>query len=149
MTVRVRPLQIDEWDSARALRVLPVQERLVAPVMESLSTAEQYPGAMPLGVFSSGTLVGFMMGQIIPTGREGGDFLVWDYLIDAQYQGKGLGRQGLLGAIDIASQLGANGVQVGCEPSNTIARRLYESLGFVDQGTLNADGENELRLALS
>jgi len=136
-------------DSARALRVLPVQERLVASVMDSLADTDRYPGAVPLGVFTSGTLIGFMMGQLIPSGSWAGDYLVWDYLIDANHQGRGLGRAGMVGAIEVAAAAGAHGMRIACDPGNSIARTLYESLGFVDQGTINDDGEHELRLSLS
>lgn len=149
MSVVVRALEPQEVDSARALRVLPIQERLVAPVMDSLADAERYPGAVPLGVFSSGVLVGFMMGQLIPSGSWAGDYLVWDYLIDANHQGRGLGRGGMVGAIEVAVAAGAPGMRIACDPNNSIARSLYESLGFVDQGTINDDGEHELRLNLS
>lgn len=148
MTVIVRPLQRQEWDAARALRVLPIQESLVAPVMDSLASADQFPGAVPVGVFSSGTLVGFLMAQPVPFREGGEDYLVWDYLIDARHQGRGLGRAGMEGAIEFAAGAGARGVQIACAPRNTIARRLYDSLGFVDQGTMNADAEHELRLEL-
>lgn len=147
MTVIVRALEPHEVDAARTLRVLPIQERLVAPVMDSLAEAERYPGSVPLGVFASGTLVGFMMGQLIPTGAWAGDFLVWDYLIDAHHQGRGLGRAGMVGAIEVAMAAGARGIRIACHPTNVIASSLYESLGFVDQGTINDDGEHELRLA--
>lgn len=136
-------------DSARALRVLPIQERLVAPVMDSLAEADRYPGAVALGVFTSGTVIGFMMGQLIPTGSWAGDYLVWGYLIDANHQGRGLGRAGMVGAIEVAVAAGARGMRIACDPNNSIARGLYESLGFVDQGTINDDGEHELRLALA
>jgi diamine N-acetyltransferase len=117
--------------------------------MDTLAEAERYPGSVPLGVFAAGSLVGFMMGQLIPTGAWAGDFLVWDYLIDARYQGRGVGRAGMIGAIEIAEAAGARGIRVACHPTNTIARSLYESLGFVDQGTINDDGEHDLRLAFS
>ena len=149
MSVVVRELEPHEVDSARALRVLPVQERLVASVMDSLAATDRYPGAVPLGVFTSGTLIGFMMGQLIPSGSWAGDYLVWDYLIDANHQGRGLGRAGMVGAIEVAAAAGAHGMRIACDPSNSIARTLYESLGFVDQGTINDDGEHELRLNLS
>ena len=141
-------LEPHEVDSARALRVLPIQQRLVAPVMDSLADAERYPGAVPLGVFDSGTLVGFMMGQLIPSGSWAGDYLVWGYLIDANHQGRGFGRAGMVGAIEVAVAAGAHGMRIDCDPKNSIARSLYESLGLVDQGTVNDDGEHELRMAL-
>jgi diamine N-acetyltransferase len=149
MSVVVRALEPHEGDSARALRVLPIQERLVASVMDSLADAERYPGAVPLGVFASGTLVGFMMGQLIPSGSWAGDYLVWSYLIDANHQGRGFGRAGMVGAMEVAVAAGAYGLRIACDPKNSIARSLYESLGFVDQGTTNDDGEHELRLELA
>lgn len=136
-------------DSARALRVLPVQERLVATVMDSLAEADRYPGAVAFGVFASGTLVGFMMGRLVRDGPWAGDYLVWGYLIDSHHQGRGLGRAGMVAATEGARAVGAQGMRLACDPKNTIARSLCESLGFVDQGTINDDGEHDLRLDFS
>jgi hypothetical protein len=55
----------------------------------------------------------------------------------------------MVAAIESARAAGAHGMRLACHPKNTIARSLCESLGFADQGTINADGEHDLRLDFS
>jgi ribosomal-protein-alanine N-acetyltransferase len=50
--------------------------------------------------------------------------------IDAAWQGRGLGRVLLLHQIDLARSLGARILLLEVRPSNTVARALYESVGF-------------------
>lgn len=50
--------------------------------------------------------------------------------IDAPWQGRGLGRELLLHQIDLARSLGARILLLEVRPSNTVARALYESIGF-------------------
>lgn len=50
--------------------------------------------------------------------------------IDAAWQGKGLGRMLLLHHIDLARSQGARILLLEVRPSNTIARTLYETVGF-------------------
>jgi ribosomal-protein-alanine N-acetyltransferase len=50
--------------------------------------------------------------------------------IDASWQGKGLGRTLLLHHIDLARSKGARILLLEVRPSNTVARALYESVGF-------------------
>lgn len=51
-------------------------------------------------------------------------------LIDARYQGRGLGRQALLWALDYLYERNAPRVLLSVHPNNTAARKLYESTGF-------------------
>ena len=50
--------------------------------------------------------------------------------IDAAWQGRGLGRGLVLHQIDLARSLGARILLLEVRPSNTVARALYESVGF-------------------
>jgi ribosomal-protein-alanine N-acetyltransferase len=50
--------------------------------------------------------------------------------IDAPWQGKGLGRALLLHHVDLARSREARILLLEVRPSNTIARALYQSLGF-------------------
>lgn len=50
------------------------------------------------------------------------------------YRGRGLGRLLMWGMFEIASNLGARWVTLEVRMSNTVARRMYEGLGFKDAG---------------
>lgn len=50
--------------------------------------------------------------------------------IDAAWQSRGLGRALLLHHIDLARDLAARILLLEVRPSNAVARRLYESIGF-------------------
>lgn len=50
--------------------------------------------------------------------------------IDASWQGRGLGRALLLYHIDLARSLAARILLLEVRPSNTVAKALYESIGF-------------------
>ncbi len=50
------------------------------------------------------------------------------------YRGRGLGRLLMWGMFEIASNLGARWVTLEVRMSNTVARQMYEALGFKDAG---------------
>ena len=55
---------------------------------------------------------------------------VWDISIREQFRGRGLGRAAMLAAEDVARQTHAVAMSLNVFGSNTVARRLYESLGY-------------------
>lgn len=52
------------------------------------------------------------------------------------WRGKGVGRALLGASIDWAREAGAHKVELQCWPHNDAARRLYEGMGFVQEGYL-------------
>jgi ribosomal protein S18 acetylase RimI-like enzyme len=57
-------------------------------------------------------------------------YWVWDVVIDESQRGKGLGRQAMVLAEQQALEAGASELGLNVFGINTIARRLYESLGY-------------------
>jgi GNAT superfamily N-acetyltransferase len=55
---------------------------------------------------------------------------VWDISIHEQFRGRGLGRAAMLAAEGAARQAGAVAMSLNVFGPNTVARRLYESLGY-------------------
>jgi [ribosomal protein S18]-alanine N-acetyltransferase len=53
---------------------------------------------------------------------------------DPPYQGRGVGRQLVVDALRHAYQAGAPGLALNTQASNSVSRRLYESLGFRSTG---------------
>ena len=55
------------------------------------------------------------------------------FIIDAKQQGKGYGREAMEAILDhLATKPGHREAALSYEPENTVARRLYASLGFVE-----------------
>jgi ribosomal protein S18 acetylase RimI-like enzyme len=57
-------------------------------------------------------------------------YWVWDITIDAPHQGRGYGRETMLLAEDEARKHGATDLGLNVFGTNSVARHLYESLGY-------------------
>jgi [ribosomal protein S18]-alanine N-acetyltransferase len=117
------------------------------PWQRNLMTAELvFPRALCLGAFNSG---GMLLGYLI----------LWVVVDEAQIQniavhpafcGRGVARALLMDGLEKAAQRGATWASLEVRPSNLAARRLYASLGFVEQGRrpgyYQPEGEDALLL---
>ncbi len=63
------------------------------------------------------------------------------FFIDRNHQGKGLGRMAMLHLIDYVKEHfpKAEEIETCVLPDNALARRLYESIGFVCTGAYSDD----------
>jgi diamine N-acetyltransferase len=85
-----------------------------------------------LGLYADGTPVGFAMWAQDP---KDGAHWIGGFLIDKAHQRQGHGRQSMLAIIDyLRREQGATAFALSYEPDNTVARRLYASLGFIETG---------------
>lgn len=93
------------------------------------------PNAFMLGVFKGAELVG-ICGFVRATRqktRHQGD--IRQVCVSAAYAGQGIGRALLTEALRMAFSLdGLEQISLGVVADNTAAARLYESLGFVENG---------------
>ena len=55
-------------------------------------------------------------------------------VVDGAHQGRGLGRGAMEAILGFLAEQGARRVALSYEPENTVAQRLYESLGFRETG---------------
>lgn len=130
------------------LSVKEEQENFVSPNIESIVeayvaiTSEQI--ALPFGMYSDGALVGFVMfgyGIVESDGGEpliaDGNYSIWRFMIDEKFQGQGLGRKALRACLDYLKTLPC-GDAIYCwlsyEPENYLAKELYTSMGFKENG---------------
>src|SRR5690606_32205417 len=114
----------------------------------ALTTGEFVP--LPYAITDGETVVGFIGMAYLPAdsagngGRENGKYEMYRFMIDKRHQGKGYGRAALKAAIELlrTKPLGeATQVETSFVPGNDVARRLYTSLGFVETGEADEDGE--------
>ena len=142
--VRLKPVTRENLEEVLALRVGEGQEKYVISNAESLSRAYVYSEtAYPFAIYDNDIIVGFiMMGYY----EVKGYYTLWEFMIDRKYQNKGYGRQALkLGLEFVRDKFGQVDIYTGVTPGNTVAKKLYESVGFVSTGLIELNME-EMRL---
>ena len=131
----LRPVTPENYDSALELHVTPEQERFVGPVMQSLADAFVHVGAEVRMACDDDLPVGFVL--IFPFELDGEPVVnIVRFLIDARYQGRGLGRESLTATLDWIRSLvpRPQRVRISTLPDNEAALALYRSMGFEDHG---------------
>jgi len=142
--VSIRSVTRENLEEVLSLKVKEDQEKYVIPNAESLSRAYVYSEtAYPFAVYNDDTIVGFiMMGYY----EVKGYYTLWEFMIDRKYQNKGYGRQALkLGLDFVRDTFGPVDIYTGVTPGNTVAKKLYESVGFESTGLVEL-GMEEMKL---
>jgi histidinol dehydrogenase len=146
----VRPVTDANVDELIKLKTTEVQEDFVAPVSKSLAQASVRPAGRPLGLYSNGQPVGFLLlwdARRDPDLADRADQLyIWRLMIDARYQGLGHGQAAMRWLIDEAKRMGVASVGLSHVPENTVGK-FYEKFGFAYTGKVN-EGEHEMVLTL-
>jgi ribosomal protein S18 acetylase RimI-like enzyme len=113
----------------------------VSPEQAVARARESYVGLLPDGPDTAGAVVGRLDDDEDAVGwlwvarkAEGPPDLAWvyDIEIDESHRGRGLGRQAMLLAEDLARQLGATALGLNVFGGNAVARGLYASLGYTE-----------------
>lgn len=140
------------------LKIKRSQKEFVASNVLSIATAYAVIGtecsAFPFGIYDDEKLVGFLMvgfneaatyefvdGIEAPEALKN-NYSIWRLMIDKRYQGKGYGRKAIELALDFIRTWPcgkAEYCEISYEPENTVARDLYHSCGFIENGEM--DGE--------
>ena len=144
--VQLRDITKDNYEDVLALCVNDSQKSFVSTTAESLSQALEYSNtAYPFAVYGGGRVVGFiMMGYY----EAKGYYTLWKLLIDKEHQGKGYGRAALeLGIEFLKNHFDVSEIYTGVSPGNSVAKSLYESVGFRFTG-LEEDNMEEMVLTL-
>jgi ribosomal protein S18 acetylase RimI-like enzyme len=122
-------------DSYIAERVEAGDDRAVATVAADEQMAAMFPngqaapGHRLYHLDEDGRPVGSLwIGPASPTQPE--SCWIWDIVIDEAHRGRGLGKAAMLLAEDEARASGATELGLNVFGHNTVARHLYESLGY-------------------
>ena len=146
MTIVLRPITKDTWEEAAALAVREDQSDFVAANVWSIAESKFYDALHPMAIYDDETMVGFLMYGFDP---QDGQYWLYRFMIDQRYQGRGLGRAALDRFVDLLKRTpGCTAVNVGYDPVNTPAERLYLSAGFEKTG-IAPWGELTARLSLA
>ena len=142
--VSLKSVTRENLEEVLALRVNEDQEKYVISNAESLSRAYVYSEtAYPFAIYDDDTIVGFIMMGYYEVKRY---YTLWEFMIDSKYQNKGYGRQALkLGLNFVKEKFGPVDIYTVVTPGNTVAKKLYESVGFESTGLVEL-GMEEMRL---
>ncbi|MBI1277372.1 MAG: GNAT family N-acetyltransferase [Anaerolineaceae bacterium] len=148
MTITLCEITRDNWKECARMRVEPDQVRFVASNPFSLAQSKYEPECVPLAVYDDEQMVGFVMYRT----EDYGLAKVWfidRVMIGEGHQKKGYGRAAMTLLLErLRSQKGYNAILISFVPENSVAQKLYSSLGFKDTGEIE-DGELVYRIGLT
>jgi len=130
--VLLKEIDRNNFNDVLKLSVFDEQKEFVASTQYSLAQAKAQPECIPLAIYDEDTLVGFVMYCMDYKDNE---YWIYRLLIDKEHQKKGFGRAAMQCVLSILQQDKEHTkVYISFEPENTMAKDLYESLGFVPDG---------------
>lgn len=129
--VSVKPITKENWKEAIELDVQEEQQSYVATNLKSIAESSFYDTSYNYGIYEHDVMVGFVLIYNPPEEPEIGHIV--RFMIDKNYQRKGLGKKGIMSIIKmLASNLGRKFVTLTVIPENHGARKFYESVGFIN-----------------
>ena len=138
--VELRAITEDNFLDAFHLKLAPGQESFVSHPIRSLAQAYVYrEQCQPFGIYAEGKMVGYVM---VIYDYDVSEYDIWHMMIDESMQGLGYGSAALDLVIDYIQKKPfgeSDRVALTCNKDNPVARKLYESKGFVATGIEDED----------
>ena len=136
--IKLKEVNRDNFFDVIKLSVTDEQDSYVASNTFSLAQAKAQPEWVPLAIYNDNELVGFVMYGI---DLDDNEYWICRLMIDKTHQKQGYGRMAMQQVLSILEQdPERNVVYLSFEPDNLVAKKLYESLGFLPDGR-TIDGE--------
>ncbi len=140
MTITLREITKDNYRHICALEVTDEQKGNLSSNMESILESKFHETLTPRAIYSDEVPVGFIMGE--RTSEK--EIEIFRFMIDQEYQKKGIGRTALeLVFSEIKLLEGVTHIQICYHPDNEIAKRLYLNVGFTEIG-MDESGDDML-----
>jgi diamine N-acetyltransferase len=147
----LREITADTVRMITSLAVHPGQERFVAPNSESLSQALFSEEAWYRAIYNGERPVGFVMlydETLRASPPSAPKVVLWRFMIDAAFQGKGLGSAGLqLVIAHVRNKKSCTQFLTSCVPGEGSPEEFYLRHGFERTGEVD-EGEDVLELKL-
>ncbi|MEN3278814.1 MAG: diamine N-acetyltransferase [Massilia sp.] len=147
MNITLESVTIDNFETLLETQLPPEQDRWLANNACSIAQANFYPDWRMRAIYCDGEPAGFLLYDVA-SGDEAGHYGIYRFMVDHARQGRGIGRRamGLLLA-ELRAQPDARRITICYKPENAVARRLYQSCGFIEMG-IDESGEMvaEIRL---
>lgn len=145
MEVILKEINRDNWEKCIELQVEENQRKFVASNSYSLLESKYEDYCYPMGIYDGETMVGFLMYSF---DEDTNKWWMCRLMMDKKHQGKGYGKKSIELLIDLMKKEKGNIVLcTSFEPENTVADKLYESIGFRKTGEI-AWGEVVMEIQL-
>ena len=132
--LRLEDLSARTIVAANSLSLKPGQEQFIAPVSYSVAAATINPAtAWQRVVMQSDTVVGFIHGNFDPDSEdEAFRACIWRINVDAEAQGKGVGKFAAHALAEEARKRGFNRITAIWEAGDDGPEAFFHRIGFVD-----------------
>jgi diamine N-acetyltransferase len=127
MAVELREITSETVRAVCSLEVAVEQIGFVAPNAVSIAEAHFTPHHWMRAIYADGDPAGFLLTYEDP---EEDSFWVWRFMVDAQHQHKGIGRQAMRLLLDRWRSIGVTAAALSVIPTNRETIAFYQSLGF-------------------
>lgn len=137
-SVVLEPVGTENWRAVAMVSATRDQEVFVMPVTWYLALC-QYGGLgwQPYAIRRGDEYVGFVMAAV---DEEENSYWVGGFLIDADHQRLGYGRQAMQVLLTWGTEAGCDTAGLSYDPTNNAAKALYAELGFEETGEISEDG---------
>jgi putative membrane protein len=140
--VTLREITAGNIDLVGELRVEGEQRYHVASIAKTFWQMHGREGVWARAIYAGEVPVGF-----VAVRDSGPEAYVARLLVDHRYQGRGFGKEAIRLLLEACrARPGCGHVRLSHMPSNAKVARLYERFGFRHTGTVDEDGEVEMRL---
>ncbi len=145
--LRLVEITLDNYQTVMGLKTRPEDVRFVGDNASALADCAYVDGFMPRGLYRDDVMVGFVVwgpyhrNEWYQEPAEPNAYQLNHIMIDARFQGQGLGRKLVDLLIKELSFIGdCDRIVLSVSPDNTKAIELYRQAGFKDLSTDN-DGD--------
>ncbi len=133
--LRLEELSASNISAANALTLKPGQEQFITPVSYSAAAAVNDPNTTWQRVIVDGDeVVGFVMGSFDPDAEDEFRSILWRINVDADDQGRGIGRFAVDALADEARRRGFDRLHVIWEPGELGPEAFFLRTGFSPVG---------------
>ncbi len=113
----------------------------------TIKVAKDYKAATPIAIYDNKNLIAFLVYEFLNPEKD--SFLIWEFVVHHKYQGKGYGYSIIKQFIDfLIINFQAKRIELAVVPGNIPAKNLYLKLGFIENGKINSDGEQEMEMEI-
>ncbi|MFJ7683434.1 GNAT family N-acetyltransferase [Peribacillus butanolivorans] len=142
MTITINEVTNENVNDILKLEINTKQKSFIETTEQCLEEAMECKYYKPVGLYSDNSLVGFAMYGFFPEEGENGRVWLDRFLIDARYQGLGLGSIMLKALIQrLTKEYNCNEIYLSVIEDNQAALQLYKKFNFTFNGELDINKE--------
>lgn len=142
MTITINEVTNENVNDILKLGINTMQKSFIETTEQCLEEAMECKYYKPVGLYSDNSLVGFAMYGFFPEEGENGRVWLDRFLIDARYQGLGLGSIMLKALIQrLTKEYNCNEIYLSVIEDNQAALHLYKKFNFTFNGELDINKE--------